>query len=279
MSRIKLINSEYDAIVSDEDFPIVSKYVWRRSRNGYAIARINGVTMYMHRFIMNPEPHELVDHIDGIRLNNQRHNLRCCTISENNRNCVKRSGEHTSKYKGVCFSSHDKMWKTAVGNKTIGYYKTEEEAALAYDKAALEEFGDFAKINNIDPSTVVDNRRKKTSQYYGVYWFERDKGWKAQLVIDHKNTLLGVYDNEVHAAAAYNIAAKEHRQDLPLNDIPDDIVPVKRTKVKNIYPGVSPNGNKWTAYASINGKRIYVGSYDTPEEARDAREEFKKGSE
>jgi hypothetical protein len=169
------------------------------------------------------------------------------------------------------------MWVCRVSDKYIGSYKTEKEAALAYDKAALEAFGEFAQINNIDPATVVDNRRKKTSKYYGVHWFERDKGWKAQLVIDHKNTLLGVYSTEEDAAAAYNIAAKVHRKDLPLNDVPDTRVPVKRTKVKNIYAGVAPNGEKWTAYASITGKRVYIGTYDTPEEARDAREEYKKG--
>lgn len=279
MSFVELVNTYHRAVVSDEDYAAVSMYTWKESRNGYAIASIRGTWTYMHRFIAHPEPTELVDHADGNRLNNRRENLRCCTITENNRNRVKTSRKCTSKYKGVHFDASTNIWKCKVMDNYVGAYKTEEEAALAYDKAALVEFGDFAKINNIDPTVVVDKWHKKTSKYHGVHWFERDKGWKAQLVINHKNTMLGIYEDEVHAAVAYNIAAKEHRPDLPINDVPDGVIPTKRSKVKNVYPGVSPKGNRWVSYASIDGKRTYVGSYDTPEDARDAREEFRKGRE
>ena len=54
----------------------------------------------MHRLIMNPQPQQGVDHIDGRRLNNQRSNLRCCTQKQNCRNIAKDIGG-TSKFKGV----------------------------------------------------------------------------------------------------------------------------------------------------------------------------------
>ena len=33
------------------------------------------------------------------------------------------------------------------------------------------------------------------------------------------------------------------------------------------FPGVTKAGNKWTARCIIDGKRTYIGSFNTPEEA------------
>jgi hypothetical protein len=84
-------------------------------------------------------------------LNNQKSNLRICTRSENARNRNKNSGNKwKSAFKGVTFTS-DKKWVATIHTKAkygyLGSYNTEIEAANAYDDAAKELFGEFAKTN------------------------------------------------------------------------------------------------------------------------------------
>jgi hypothetical protein len=99
-------------------------------------------------------PKDEIDHINNIRNDNRIENLREATRSENQAN-RKIDGCGTSKYKGVSWRRRDCLWvaKIMVNQKSIwlGLYHNEEEAALAYNKAALEYFGEYAKINIIEP--------------------------------------------------------------------------------------------------------------------------------
>src|SRR5713101_347331 len=98
-------------------------------------------------------PDKLIDHIDGDPTNNRLDNLRLATHLENDRNrrkVVKRNT--TSKYKGVIASKNGKVWRALIKPArnealAIGNYATEEDAALAYDLAAIELFGEFARLN------------------------------------------------------------------------------------------------------------------------------------
>jgi len=74
------------ALVSPEDYPLLMKHSWYY-REGYALAKINGREIRMHRFIMNvTEPNLIVDHKDRNRLNNTRENLRVIDYIENANN-------------------------------------------------------------------------------------------------------------------------------------------------------------------------------------------------
>jgi len=91
-----------------------------------------------------------VDHINGNPLDNRRENLRICTRAQNtcNRKAVVNS---KSGYKGVTKKNSSRKWIPEIrkdGKKLyLGSYNTPEEAAKAYDKAAKEIFGEFAKLN------------------------------------------------------------------------------------------------------------------------------------
>lgn len=144
------------AMVDDSDFAWLSAYswhVWKHKHTYYARTFTNGRSLFMHRVILGlDDPKILTDHEDHNGLNNQRNNIRIATSSQNNAN--RRSfNRGSSKYKGVCWREKRKKWRAyiCVENKRtdIGCYETEKEAALAYNKRALELHGEFANLNKV----------------------------------------------------------------------------------------------------------------------------------
>ena len=131
--------------VSNEDFEYLKNIPWCFCNN-YAY---NSKLGYMHRLIMNPPENMVVDHIkQSDTLDNRRTNLRVCSYSQNNYN-TRGFSKSSSEYKGVCRLKN--YWKAQIGfngkNINIGVFKSEIEAAKAYDKKARELFGEFAHLN------------------------------------------------------------------------------------------------------------------------------------
>jgi hypothetical protein len=125
----------------------------------YARRKDQSVTPYifvhMARFIMDCPNNMIVDHRNHLTLDNQKENLRICTPSQNQQN-QRQHVNSASKYKGVTWHKPNQKWIARIRTKDIfdqsvhihlGCFKTEEEAALAYDKVAFKEFGKFACLN------------------------------------------------------------------------------------------------------------------------------------
>jgi hypothetical protein len=98
-----------------------------------------------------PSPRgKVTDHSDGNRANNCRSNLRVCNRSENSHNRRKPSGA-SSAYQGVFYNRERHKWgakcRRRGGPIWTGFFDTEEEAARAYDRKAVELFGEFARLN------------------------------------------------------------------------------------------------------------------------------------
>jgi hypothetical protein len=117
----------------------------------YASVYNKGKMSLLHRVIMGVEdPKVFVDHINGDPLDNRRENLRLCSASQNQANRKPAPGR---KYKGVTKNKSGTYSASIQMNKKLhgcGTFKTEEEAALAYNRKALELFGDFAYQNIIE---------------------------------------------------------------------------------------------------------------------------------
>lgn len=123
------------------------------ARRGYLVFCVLGKNMAVHRVIYwmhTGEWPEVVDHIDGNILNNSIENLRAATASSNMMNSRKTTKPTASKYKGVLKGNKDN-WRARItlqGTRfNLGTFINELDAALAYDKAAKELFGEFAKLN------------------------------------------------------------------------------------------------------------------------------------
>jgi len=120
----------------------------------YAIADHRGTTVRMPRIILNVPPGMQVDHIDGNGLNNIRENIRIVTPAQNGMN--KRIPiDNKTGYKGVYIAKDRKVNKykaqIRVNYKAIylGCFDNPEDAAKAYNRAAIKHFGEFAKLNVI----------------------------------------------------------------------------------------------------------------------------------
>lgn len=156
-------------IVDDEDYPYLSQFKWfkhRENRHVYVEKSIivDGIwkSLKMHREIMNAPPGVMVDHIDGNSLNNTRANLRLCTLTENSWN-QGLSTRNTSSFKGVSqMKGRRKCWCTSItvnGKRVwLGAFYSKEDAARAYNRAAIELYGPFARLNKVrDAAGLTDN--------------------------------------------------------------------------------------------------------------------------
>jgi hypothetical protein len=147
MKKILLTNGGF-ALVDDEDYERVMQYDWHVTKVG---VRCNSriLERRLANFILDVS--EELDHADRNILNNRRCNLRLCTRSQNNMNRTKMAGSASSRYKGVSWDSWNKAWRAQVFAKSkrvhVSRHKTEVDAAKAYDEAAKEFHGEFAKTN------------------------------------------------------------------------------------------------------------------------------------
>jgi len=160
------------AIVDNENISLLNMHRWYTSSRAskgetrYAKRKEKGKTVYMHREIMNAPAGIEIDHINGNGLDNRRVNLRVCTAAQNQQNSTKRA-HCSSKFKGVALSKNQKKWTARIcinGKKIwIGRYRSEFEAAEAYDKKAVELFGEFANINFPSQKTKGSFIRRRQS--------------------------------------------------------------------------------------------------------------------
>ena len=148
-------------VIDDEDYERARQYSWHFRREGYAARSYRKnrkvITQRMHQFILGRPPKGMeIDHINGDKLDNRRCNLRFATHQQNACNTMKRrlpESRHPSMHKGVTWRSDGHKWRSriTVNGKTLslGSFRTQQEASLAYNEAASRLYKEFAQLNKI----------------------------------------------------------------------------------------------------------------------------------
>lgn len=165
----------HHALVDDEHWHDIMTTKWYVNGNGYAAGSRNNKNVSMHQYIFNkvygkvPLKH-VIDHrgrdeddSDLKKLDNRAVNLRALSVAKNGQNRLVVKGSQ-SKYLGVYVSKRKNgpnKWRASISFEKklyyLGSFDTEEQAADAYNKKALELYGPDAKFNQMSPSTLREN--------------------------------------------------------------------------------------------------------------------------
>jgi hypothetical protein len=112
----------------------------------------------MHREIMGAASGQIVDHANGITLDNRKSNLRVASARDNSNNVTSSKNQKNGGYKGVCWHKRAGKWEAYISSGEVkdngkrrrvylGLFVDPIEAALAYDAEAKRVFGEFAALN------------------------------------------------------------------------------------------------------------------------------------
>lgn len=144
------------ALVDDKDCHSLVARKWSVNSRGRAIANHKNqdgkwTMVSMHRFILNPDSNQHVDHINRNPLGNRRENLRIASPSQNMANQgIRRSSKTGVKGVYFCGSRRQFVAQIRAGGtmKHLGRFETKDAAAAAYDAFATAYFGEFACTNS-----------------------------------------------------------------------------------------------------------------------------------
>lgn len=152
----------------------------------------------------------VVDHIDNQPLNNRVENLQLISQRENS---SKDRTNGSSKYVGVSFHKAAQKWmaRIAINGKLkhLGYFTTELEALVAYQKAlgkvlANEKAQDEGKPLPFTLDDIVQPRIQ-SSKFKGVTFNKAAQKWMANITIQGKQKHLGYFTDELEASEAHQI--------------------------------------------------------------------------
>jgi hypothetical protein len=150
--RLIPLTNGFCVYVDAADFEWLNQWRWR-VYDGYAGRHEKGKLILMHRQIMQPPEGMVVDHINHNRFDNTRANLRNVTHGQNMHNMAKHV-DAVSVYKGVVRGKGKSTWYARIGwNDTrlkVGPFVDEAEAGRAYDRMAVELFGENARLNFLE---------------------------------------------------------------------------------------------------------------------------------
>lgn len=161
MSRyIKLVNGQ-QTLVDDDIFAHVSEYQWYLSASHHAarcdLAGSTRIEILLDRVVMDAGDTNYVRHKNGNTLDNRRQNLTIDTTVVYRHGKRIRAPRKTSIYRGVHFNTQNRKWFASIRvdglQRFLGQYATENEAALAYNKASLRFFGQGG-LQNVIVDTV-----------------------------------------------------------------------------------------------------------------------------
>lgn len=153
--KVILTRQGQSILVDDDDYPVLSKFIWGVDTRGYVRRniradgkRVRQITIHRQLLGLDPSDRRIVDHINGIKTDNRHCNLRVCTKSQNGANRGHQRN-NSAGYKGVTFHKGTGRFIAQIqkdGRKIhLGSYDSAERAHAAYRSAAESLQGEFAR--------------------------------------------------------------------------------------------------------------------------------------
>lgn len=147
--------------------PETGEFTWLKRRQGRRFDRVGSINSHGYPrikidyqeymlhvlawlYVYGEMPASPIDHIDRNKSNTRISNLRLASNSQNQWN---RGFQRSNSYgfKGITWSAHAKKWVAKIccdrKHQYLGSFNSKEDAALAYNFAALRLHGAYAYIN------------------------------------------------------------------------------------------------------------------------------------
>jgi len=227
------------AIVDAADHGMLAKWKWYACEAypglfyAQRTTKTNGIRreILMHRLLMNAADGQIVDHVNGDSLDNRRSNLRLCDVPQNTWNTRKRRSDAKSRYFGVTQHSTTRRWQATIVVRGVymflGVWDSEEDAARAWDSAALHFRCEFAALNFPDepPAPWMPRPSRRASPFRGAFRDGRG-GWCTRLMVRGVNYSAYGFSTDEAAARAYDKLIVQHggnRKRLNFPEVCDEI--------------------------------------------------------
>ncbi|AYV76797.1 MAG: hypothetical protein Barrevirus1_19 [Barrevirus sp.] len=198
------------AIVSPKDHKRLSEHSWSKNDEGYVTGTVDGVGMSMHHLVSGAEYQQKVDHINGIRHDNRKENLRLSNSLLNGQNKHMDKTDTSSQYVGVSLYGTKYISRIMLNYvmHNLGIYDNEVDAAIARDMFLVHSKLDHIPLNFPDKREEYLLREYKpfqsrmpTNEYHGVT--ERKHGYAVK--VRHGVTkYVGTFKDALEGAKAYD---------------------------------------------------------------------------
>ena len=139
-------------LIDKEDYEKISQGYWSKYQDSnYFCSCIQGIKYWLHRYIVNAEEGQYVDHINNNFNDYRKKNLRLCNNAENNRNRGLQKN-NTSGYPGVGWAKREQKWRVRIKidgkEKHLGYFDSIDDAIKTKKAAEEKYFGEYSYENS-----------------------------------------------------------------------------------------------------------------------------------
>lgn len=168
-----------EILVSDEDYPLLSRHNWNVNSQGYVRCSIGNIDTFMHKLVQPVRPSYVIDHINRNKLDNRKENLRTIHHSQNDFNQGKPKN-NTSGFLGVMYRKNRGNYYAQISINNEYFHVasglTKEDAAKLRDYIAWRVRGEFAVLNfpTVDYSTFSHPRKKGVDTRFETWMKKRN---------------------------------------------------------------------------------------------------------